>query len=92
MPDQMLITDGILITWEEPNQILEGQALLVEDGLISAIGPQADLLALHPQVDAWMRAASTSCRATSAPTPTSTALSPAGWRSPARLPRIFPRS
>ena len=50
MPDQMLITDGILITWEEPNQILEGQALLVEDGLISAIGPQADLLALHPQV------------------------------------------
>jgi hypothetical protein len=30
----MLITNGKLITWEEPNRILEGQALLVQGGRI----------------------------------------------------------
>ena len=47
----MLITNGALITWQEPNQILEGYALNIEDGLIADIGPQAELLARYPQVE-----------------------------------------
>lgn len=39
----MLITNGTLITWEDDNQILYGQAIYLEDGLIAEIGPQADL-------------------------------------------------
>lgn len=51
----MLITNGKLITWETPNRVLEGQAMLVQDGLIAAIGPEANLIAQHPgeqQLDA----------------------------------------
>ena len=44
----MLITNGILITWGEDNQILEDQALYIEDGLISAIGPQEAMEACFP--------------------------------------------
>jgi putative selenium metabolism protein SsnA len=39
----MLITNGKLITWEKPNQILEGHALQIENGLINEIGPENDL-------------------------------------------------
>jgi putative selenium metabolism protein SsnA len=45
----MLITNATLITWGDPNEILEGQALLIKDGLIAEIGPQAGLLARYPQ-------------------------------------------
>jgi putative selenium metabolism protein SsnA len=45
----MLITDGIIITWEEPNRILEGQAILVQQDKIAKIGPQELLLARYPQ-------------------------------------------
>lgn len=51
----MLVVNGKLITWQQPNQILEGQALYVKDGRIAEIGPQADLLAKYPdeeQLDA----------------------------------------
>jgi putative selenium metabolism protein SsnA len=44
----MLITHANLITWEEPNQILEGQALYIDGGLIVEIGPEAELVARHP--------------------------------------------
>ena len=44
----MLITNGKLITWSEPNEILEGQALYIQDGRIAEIGEQAGLLARHP--------------------------------------------
>jgi putative selenium metabolism protein SsnA len=44
----MLIINGTLITWEEPNRILEDHAVLVQDGRIAAIGPQAELVAQHP--------------------------------------------
>ena len=44
----MLITNGTLITWEEPNEILEGQALVVRDGMIQEIAPQAALLEKYP--------------------------------------------
>jgi putative selenium metabolism protein SsnA len=45
----MLITNANLITWEEPNRILEGYALCLEDGLIAGIAPEADLLSRYPE-------------------------------------------
>ncbi len=44
----MLITNGTLITWGEPNQILTGLALFISEGRIYEIGPQADLLEKYP--------------------------------------------
>ncbi|HSO27781.1 MAG TPA: putative aminohydrolase SsnA, partial [Anaerolineales bacterium] len=44
----MLITNARIITWESPNQILEGQALLIQDELIQQIGDQDQLLADYP--------------------------------------------
>lgn len=43
----MIITNGTLITWEEPNQVIEGQAIYVRDGQIEAIGPQASIQNQH---------------------------------------------
>jgi putative selenium metabolism protein SsnA len=40
----MLITNGKLVTWGKPNQILEGQALRIESGLIDEIGPEDELV------------------------------------------------
>jgi putative selenium metabolism protein SsnA len=45
----MLITHAKLITWEEQNQILEGQAVLIQGDKITRIGPEADLINLYPQ-------------------------------------------
>lgn len=47
----MLITNANLITWGQPNQILEGQAILVSDGKIAEIGPSTDLEKKHPGVE-----------------------------------------
>jgi putative selenium metabolism protein SsnA len=47
----MIITNGIVVTWEEPNKILEGQGLLIRDGLIVEITPQQKLLDLYPNED-----------------------------------------
>lgn len=47
----MLITNGKLITWQKPNQILEGQALLVRGERIEEIGPQEAMLARYPEED-----------------------------------------
>jgi putative selenium metabolism protein SsnA len=47
MGNDMLITNGKLITWEEPNRILEGYALFIQEGRILEIGEQEDLLARH---------------------------------------------
>jgi putative selenium metabolism protein SsnA len=44
----MLITNARLITWGEPNQILEGQAVLIGNGKIAEFGPSEDLLKRHP--------------------------------------------
>lgn len=46
----MLITNGKLITWETPNRILDGYALFIQGDKIAEMGPQAELLARHPQV------------------------------------------
>jgi putative selenium metabolism protein SsnA len=47
----MLITNGKLITWEDENRILEGNALLIEGEKITEIGPEADLKAKYPQIE-----------------------------------------
>jgi len=44
----LLITDGVLVTCEQPARILEGIALLVSGGKIAAIGPAAELGARSP--------------------------------------------
>jgi len=45
----MLIVNGKIITWGQPNEILEDQAILIEGDTIKEIGPQADLIARYPQ-------------------------------------------
>lgn len=47
----MLMTNGKLITWETPNRVLEGFALLVQGDKIAEIAPQSELLARYPQVE-----------------------------------------
>jgi cytosine/adenosine deaminase-related metal-dependent hydrolase len=47
----MLITNGTLITWEQTNRILEGQAVYLMDGKIEEIGPQEELLQRYPQAE-----------------------------------------
>src|SRR5512146_12273 len=44
----MLITNGTIITWEQPNRILEDQALIIKDGRIGEMGPQKELLERYP--------------------------------------------
>ena len=51
----LLITNGRLVTWGEPNQIIDDGALLVRNGRIAALGETADLTAQYPdapQLDA----------------------------------------
>lgn len=47
----MLIHNAPIITWGPANRILKGQAILVSDGRIAAIGPEAEMLAKHAGVD-----------------------------------------
>jgi len=47
----MLITNAKLITWEEPNRILDGKALLIKDGLIVEVDSDKDLAANNPDVE-----------------------------------------
>jgi putative selenium metabolism protein SsnA len=47
----MLITNGTLVTWEDPNRILSDHALYIEDGIIQAIGRTADLIERYPQAE-----------------------------------------
>ena len=44
----MLITNAVIVTWEEDNRIIADQALYLEDGLIVEFGPQAELLQRYP--------------------------------------------
>jgi putative selenium metabolism protein SsnA len=43
----MLITNGVVITMTEPNRVIEKGAVLVLDGMITDIGPAAELEARH---------------------------------------------
>lgn len=47
----MLITNAKLITWGDPNQILENHALYVDGDHIAEIGPEAALRAKYPQAE-----------------------------------------
>ena len=47
----MLITNGKLITWGQPNQILEGWALYLKNGVIADMGVEQDLLARYPDAE-----------------------------------------
>jgi putative selenium metabolism protein SsnA len=47
----MLITNGTLVTWGAEPQILTGHALYLDDGLIQAVGPTAELRARYPQAE-----------------------------------------
>ena len=88
----MLVINGTLITWEWPNRILENQAMLVRDGKIVEIGPQADLLSRFPAEERFDATIATSCRAISVLTPISTGRFHGDCPSPARLRRISLRS
>lgn len=44
----MLITHATLITWEDPNRILEDHAVFIENGKISAIGPSSEMERTYP--------------------------------------------
>ncbi len=46
-----LITNGRIVTWSDPNEILENGGILVEDGRITTIGNSADLIAAHPDLE-----------------------------------------
>ncbi|HWQ83243.1 MAG TPA: putative aminohydrolase SsnA [Anaerolineales bacterium] len=48
---EYLITNGILITWERENRVLESQAVYLKEDRIAEIGPQADLLARYPDAE-----------------------------------------
>jgi len=45
----VLILNAKVITWGEPNQILDGHSLRISEGLIQEIAPSARLAAAHPQ-------------------------------------------
>jgi putative selenium metabolism protein SsnA len=47
----MLIIHATLVTWEDPNCVIEDGALLIEDGTIREIGSSPDLIARHPQAE-----------------------------------------
>jgi putative selenium metabolism protein SsnA len=47
----MLITHATLITWEEPNQILDGQAIYIDGDRIVEIAPQAELIKRYPAAE-----------------------------------------
>lgn len=44
----MLIINGPIVTWGSPNEILEGHALLIQDGKIAAIGLESELKEKYP--------------------------------------------
>jgi cytosine/adenosine deaminase-related metal-dependent hydrolase len=46
--DELLIKNGRIVTWGEPNEILEGKALLIQAGRIAKITDEASLLEQHP--------------------------------------------
>jgi len=45
----MIITNGRIVTWGQPNEILEDQALLIQNGVIVKINKLDDLKLANPQ-------------------------------------------
>jgi putative selenium metabolism protein SsnA len=48
---ELLITNGTLITWGEPNEIIEDGALLIRDGRIAEIGQGSALTTQYPAAE-----------------------------------------
>lgn len=46
-----LITNGRLVTWNNPHEIIENGGLLLENGQIAAIGPSQELATQYPRAD-----------------------------------------
>ena len=46
----MLIINGRLVTWEQENQVLDGQAVYIDDGTIVEIGPESELREKYPKI------------------------------------------
>ena len=44
----MIIINGKIVTWGEPNEILEDKALYISGGVIQSIADQSGLIAEHP--------------------------------------------
>lgn len=44
----MIISNGKIVTWGDPNEILEDKALLIQDGLIQEIAGESELKTAHP--------------------------------------------
>ena len=47
----MLITNGRIITWGEPNKILEDQAIYISGDQIFEIGNQSELIRRYPEAE-----------------------------------------
>lgn len=47
----MLITNGKIVTWENPNKILDGYGILIRDGIIVEVGEQGALCFHNPGED-----------------------------------------
>src|SRR5690606_41237128 len=47
----LLITNARLVTWEEPNRIIENGALLIEGERIAATGAASELEAQYPDAE-----------------------------------------
>jgi putative selenium metabolism protein SsnA len=47
----LLIIHATVVTWEDPNCVIEEGALLIEDGVIREVGATVDLLARYPQAE-----------------------------------------
>jgi len=48
--DELLIKNGRIVTWGEPNEILDGEAMLIQDGNIAAIDGERQLMEQYPHV------------------------------------------
>ena len=44
----MIITNAKIITWRNPNQILEGKALRIDDGKIASIDDASEIMRQYP--------------------------------------------
>ncbi len=47
----MLIYNATLVTWGKENAVLSGHAAYIENGLIAAVGPDAELIKKYPQAE-----------------------------------------
>ena len=49
--NDLLITNGRLVTWQAENEIIENGALLLKDGRIAEMGGSSELIGKHPETE-----------------------------------------